>query len=93
MEEAAATALKFRIEEPYLGGVSLTGEKGSPVYSEEIGYVQHINMIALQAFAEAQNIRFVINAITGTFATSNIPLLYILADEKQSKNYITPASL
>ena len=87
VEEAAATALKFRIEEPYLGGVSLTGEKGSPVYSEEIGYVQHINMIALQAFAEAQNIRFVINAITGTFATSNIPLLYILADEKQSKNY------
>ena len=86
VEDATATALQFRIQEPFLGGVALTGEKGTPVFSEQLGYVQHINMEALQELAEALSVRFVLHAMPGTFAAPNMPLLYILTEGKTIEN-------
>ena len=87
VEEATATALKFRLKEPFLGGVAVTGEKGAPVFGEQLGYVQHINMEALQELAETLNVRFVLHAMPGTFVTSNMPLFYILSEVEKVEDF------
>lgn len=58
IEDAAATAIDARRQNPYLGGMPLsmrtgTGFKGmAPVNAGAIGYVQHIDMQALSKLAD-----------------------------------------
>lgn len=92
IEEATAEALQFRIKEPLMGAVALTGEKGTAVFSEQLGYVQHVNMDGLQELAESLKIRFIINCVPGTFATPDKPLLYILNDENEV-DYFEPEKI
>ena len=52
--------------------------KALALYSERVGYVQHIDMAALQKCAEELQIRIVVAALPGTFAaliTSDIVLM------------------
>lgn len=69
VEQAARTALDARRRALLLGGVAADGPlpAGPRIYSPVIGYVQSIDMGALQRAAEAANVRVVIEALQGTF--------------------------
>ena len=81
VEIAAAKSLKRRKHAPTLCGVSVSSEaSGRAVHAANVGYVQYINIAALQNWAEKHKMRVVIAALPGTFAAQNRPLAYIRAD-------------
>jgi len=69
-EHATAQALKRRIAAPTLCGVAVddTAPASVAVESEVIGYVQHIDMEALQAWACSASCHLSVAALPGTFA-------------------------
>jgi uncharacterized membrane protein len=69
VEEAARAAIDARRATPLLGGVPLDGRppSGPEVYSSAIGYVQTINIGAIQRHAEKLDGRVVVEALPGTF--------------------------
>lgn len=80
VEQAAAEALAQRRDSPRMGGVPVgTSALGKPVFSARIGYVQHVDMAALQAWAERAGASVVVAALPGTFATPDRPLAHVSA--------------
>lgn len=79
VEDAAAAAIKARKAEPILGGSPITTDQpiGTPVYSNEIGYVQHINMEHLQEVAVSLDGIFRLISMPGTFTAPDKPLVYL----------------
>jgi uncharacterized membrane protein len=78
VEEAAAGALARRRDAPTLCGVSVdpSREAGERVFATAVGYVQQIDIAALQTCAEKGNGRVVVAALPGTFVTPGRPLAY-----------------
>lgn len=87
VEDAALTSLHRRRRSPALGGVPVTeiDTSGTPVYSERPGYVQHVEVNALQACADQHDITVHVAALPGTFACSTQPLAYLERRRKGSK--------
>ncbi len=81
VENAAADALQRRRLSPTLGAFPQAlrpQNKASPcVYSSIVGYVQNIDMDALQSRAEGCKCRVIVAALPGTFVTESRPLLFI----------------
>lgn len=78
VEKATAEALVRRRSNPTLCAcASRSPPSGKAVCSETVGYVQHIDVQALQAWAEKADARVVIAALPGTFATPDRPLAFI----------------
>jgi len=80
VENATASAIKARLESPTLNGIAINPnhEKGSAIYSDFTGYVQQINMHALQKTAKTLDAFITVNAIPGNFITIDKPLFYVL---------------
>lgn len=83
VEAATADAMRERRAFPSMGGVpaSMDEAGGVPVYASEVGYVQHVDMRALQCAADASGSRIVVEALPGTFATPRRPLARVVRDE------------
>ena len=80
IEAVTAKALGARVAAPYLGGHRLTTPpppEAVPVMASGTGYVQFVDMGALQALAEAQGARIWVNALPGSFAHPGAPLCHI----------------
>ncbi len=80
VETATAAALQHRRCAPNLRGVPLRGEPSAgstPVYSDTIGYVQRVDVSALQAFAEKQQIVIVVAALPGSLMMPGRVLAYV----------------
>ncbi len=78
VESATSDALRRRRKAPRMGGAVLQeGEPGLAVYADKIGYVQHIDMSALQTFAEEADLRIAVAAVPGTLAAPDRPLAYL----------------
>lgn len=79
VERAVDAALVRRRAAPTLGGVSVAsdGAQGQPIFSEQVGYVRHIDVAALQDWAERCNGRVVVAALPGTFAAPGRVLAYV----------------
>ncbi|MCB5227685.1 DUF2254 domain-containing protein [Alishewanella sp. 16-MA] len=79
VELATAAALERRRIFPTLCGIptSVDASKGHPVFANEIGYVQHIDMSAIQAWADKMNAHVEVAALPGTFAAPNRVLAYV----------------
>lgn len=80
VESAAERSLKNRRRRPYMGGVAKTdsnGLQGAAVYCDDIGYVQHVDMAALQSAGKSHDLRFMVAAVPGTFLGPNSPLLIV----------------
>lgn len=78
VENATAGALTRRRDAPTLGGVPIgDASRGRPVFAATVGYVQHVNVAALHAWAEEVDGRVVIAALPGAFAAPDKALAYV----------------
>lgn len=99
VEAATATALNKRRCAPTLGGLSVVKHQDGmqAVYGELIGYVQRIDINALQAYAEKSQLHIEVTALPGTFAAPGRALAFVIADSGNptdiDKKQITQAFL
>ena len=75
VEEATQKALLSRVEAPFSGCLPATGnlETGTPLYSEQFGYVQYINLENLQEWATSNNVFITVKCIPGVFVSPEKP--------------------
>lgn len=85
-------ALQRRRCEPYLRCAPLQSHtsQGEPVFAEVVGYVQRIDVEALQKYASQCDFRIVVRATPGAFATPNRPLAHVVAG-REDIGQIDPA--
>lgn len=91
VERAASAAIDQRLAVPYLGCNPLPDgyrlPRGNhPVFARNIGYVQHIDVSALDELAQEWGVQFAISALPGTFADPNRELL--LSDKELNTDQI-----
>lgn len=82
VEEAAAAAVRERRARPYLSGVPLASPhaipaEAWPVGGAAIGYVQHIDMAAIEAAAKECGAKVFLLALPGTFIDARRPIAMI----------------
>lgn len=78
VEHATAQALMLRQKAPTLDGVPVVSQvHGWAVFASHVGYVQHIDIAALETWARKNEGRVVIAALPGTFAAPGRELAYI----------------
>ena len=82
VEAVTAAALRQRRSAPTLRGVSAgpCRNGGQAVYGGSIGYVQRVDVSALQAFAEKSRVRITVVALPGFFSAPGRALAYVTAD-------------
>lgn len=99
VEAVTATALNKRRFTPTLGGVAVVKhqDEQQAVFGGLIGYVQRIDINALQTYAEKSKIHIEITALPGTFAAPGRALAFVIADSGKptdiDKDQITQAFL
>ena len=79
-EDAAEASIRDRLSQPYLGGVRQTEKtalKGYAVHASQIGYVQYVDVQALQQIAEAHGLHIMLAALPGTFVTHDRALVVL----------------
>ena len=84
VEAASASALRSRMDKPYLGGAPLVGpvpEAARPLPSDRVGYVQFVDTAALADCAEGLGARLWVVALPGSFVHPAMPLLKIEGPE------------
>jgi uncharacterized membrane protein len=81
VERAAATALEQRRRTPTLGGrpPGIAETWGTGVFSPTIGYVQSINVAALQQCATTVDTQILVDALPGTFVAPGRALAFLKA--------------
>lgn len=81
-ENATMAALRHQRRSPHLGGVPKRegAHSGRAVYSESIGYVQHVQIAALQKCAENWQARVALAVLPGAFVGPGRPVAYASAD-------------
>jgi uncharacterized membrane protein len=83
VEEAVAGALERRRNAPNLHGVPVrTHEGGRAVLAASAGYVQYIDIAALQEWAEEAQARVVVAALPGTYAAPGLVLAYVSTNQE-----------
>lgn len=82
VEKAARRALTRRREAPRLQGTAtgLRHEQLTPVFTQNIGYLQSIDIARLQKYAEKYQLRMRVACLPGTFCTPDRPLAYVWAE-------------
>ncbi len=82
VEAATATAFDQRRAAPFLGGRAAPSPPGGgrAIYGEAIGYLQRLDMAALQARAEKADLRVAVMALPGTFCTPARAVAYACAE-------------
>ncbi|MDH3505033.1 MAG: DUF2254 domain-containing protein [Nitrospirota bacterium] len=82
VETATAAALQQRRCAPTLGGVPAGPRQDGDraIYGRTIGYVQRVDVTALQTYAEKYGGRITVAALPGTFVAPGRVLAYVTAD-------------
>lgn len=82
VEAATAAALRRRQNAPALRGVpvGLQQRGGQTVYGQTIGYIQRIDVTALQVYAEKFQVRIRLAALPGVFSAPGRVLAYVSSD-------------
>ena len=83
VESVGLEALSRRRLNPQLGGAKIESALGggTPVYTDTIGYVQHINVATLQSCAAENKLQITVCALPGTFTTPDQALARVRADD------------
>ena len=81
IEDVTAKSFRKRIDVPRMGGAPVIQreDKGIPVHSDGIGYIQHVNMSSLQELAETLEVIIILNCLPGTFVTPDRAIAYIVS--------------
>ncbi|WP_458094317.1 DUF2254 domain-containing protein [Roseomonas sp. WA12] len=81
VETAASKALLTRRNRPHLGGVppDPAHRQSNPIFPKEIGYVQHIDMLALSRAMHGQNAPLDVAVLPGAFVHPATPLAWVPA--------------
>ncbi len=84
VEAATAGALQGRRRNRNLGGAPIceSPNTGSPISATEVGYLQHIDVAALQKCAEKWSLRITVAALPGSFVTPDKPLGSYVSENK-----------
>lgn len=78
VEAATAEAIRQRLGDPQLGGIDAALElRGTPVFSETIGYVQRVDIEILQEAAHEHDATIALAALPGTFTAPDRPLVHV----------------
>lgn len=78
VEQAAAKALKRRRDAPNLCALpAQSPPSGRAVFATNVGYVQYIDIAALQIWAEEAQVRIVVAALPGTLAAPDRALAFV----------------
>lgn len=82
VEAVTAAAIQRRRVAPTLHGVPVGRyqNEGQAIYGETIGYVQRVDVTALQRFAKKSQGRITVAALPGTFSVPGRALAYITTD-------------
>lgn len=80
VETATRDAITRRQKDPWLGGRGDEQDiaSGIPVAGADIGYVAHIDMLALQDAAEQSDVRIVVACLPGAYTTPDRPVAHVL---------------
>ena len=91
VEAATAVALRQRRCAPNLGGVSVASRHDDvrSIYGTSIGYVQRVDVPALQKFAEQSRAHVEVAALPGTFISPARALAYVTTDPGSSTDIDT----
>lgn len=83
VEAAAARSLSTYIEHPFLQAVPIKNPytDGTLIYSERVGYVQHINLEAIQLLAEEKELKIQLNCLPGNFVHKNFAIATLRASQ------------
>lgn len=85
VEAAAAAALTRRRDAPTLHGVPARRalDNARPVFAPVVGYVQRVDIAALQDFATKIGGRIAVAALPGTFAAPGRPLAHVRCEDPE----------
>jgi uncharacterized membrane protein len=91
VETIAAKSLSNYISNPYLKALPITGDfmDGKAVTAKSIGYVQHINMEALQSLAKENGLKIRLNCLPGKFIHKNFELAYYTSTQDTDAQTLT----
>lgn len=84
VEEATWKAMKSRLSHPHLGGKPMHGDAPAgtwPVFAKAIGYVQHVDIAALEDCAKAGDRAVFVMALPGVFADPARPVAMVSGPE------------
>lgn len=94
VEKATSDALERRIEKPYLGGrKALNKRQGLPVLSSSVGYIQRLDMNALQTTAANNAMLIEVTVLPGSFVTLNQPLAYLSFEQDMTNKTFDTSTL
>ena len=87
VEAAARKALCARRATPHLGGLPIPDDfKGREILGTEFGYVQHLDMEALQACARELGLRVAVMAMPGAFVAPGRVVLSVTGPELSERD-------
>lgn len=87
VERASTKALIIRSKAPTLGGTPHPGAPppaALPIHADKVGYVQYVDIKALAACAEENDLNLYLADLPGSFAHPGAPLLHVLGDDDGS---------
>ncbi len=78
VEKAAKAAIERRRHSPNLGALPVEPgtDLGAPIYADTVGYIQHINVEALQSYAEKHKLVLTVAALPGAFIAPGHALVF-----------------
>jgi len=91
VEAVATESLSNYIKNPFLNALPITGAfpDGKPVLADAVGYVQHINMEALQELAKDMELKIRLNCLPGKFVHKNFAAVFIRSSKNVDMNKVT----
>ncbi|ABC30403.1 predicted membrane protein [Hahella chejuensis KCTC 2396] len=86
VETATAHSLKRRRSQPTMRCAAISGssDDGQPVFTQQVGYVQHIEYDKLQARAKKHDIHIRVAALPGAFVCPGAPIAFILGGDNDN---------
>lgn len=86
VEAAAIAALEDRLRKPFLGGRELPDDRKVPsnakvIHARDVGYVMHVDMVALASLTDRQSSVIYVLAIPGSFVDPTTVLASVVSTE------------
>lgn len=85
VEQATSQAMTLRQRHPHLGGLAADGPpRGQAFYAQDTGYLQRIDVAALQRSAEEHRLQITLAVLPGAQIVPSRPLGYLRADDDRA---------